>query len=249
MTVAGIDTHYVKTGAGPCVLFLHGWGVGAEAYAPLLERLATRYTVIAPDLPGFGKTPEPPRVWGLEEYGAFVLAFIREAGEAPVFALGHSNGGRVLLYMAGKLGQSFAPRRMALLHPAGVKTRKKPQVYAKIYAYKLAKALLRPFPRAWESFTASRGSADYKNASPLMRGVLSKLLKSDVSGCLKHIAAPTLLIWGKGDTAVPRGAVLTMQRRIPDAGLVTLDGGHWAFLEQLALTERVLRSFFGEAEP
>jgi pimeloyl-ACP methyl ester carboxylesterase len=208
---------------------------------PLLEPLAERFTVIAPDLPGFGKTPEPPDVWGGADYAAFVSAFLKAADVTPAAALGHSNGGRVLL----RLAPGLQLRRLALLAPAGVKTRKRPGYYAKVYGYKAVKTLLRPFPRALERYRRGKGSPDYQSASPLMRGVMSRLLAEDLTPLLPAVAVPTLLIWGEGDTAAPYKTARVLCERIPDAGLVSLPGGHWAFMERLPVTLAALFSFFG----
>ena len=59
--------------------------------------------------------------------------------------------------------------------------------------------ILSPLANLMKKFT---GSADYKNASPIMREVLVKTVNEDLSECAKKIKAETLLIWGDKDTAV-----------------------------------------------
>ena len=243
VTVSGIPVHTARAGAGPDVLFLHGWGVGHQVYRALIEHLARGYTVYAPDLPGFGKTPEPPAPWGAEDYAAFVLAFCKELDIAPVAALGHSNGGRILLQLTGAMDNALGVQKLILIASAGLRPRRKPSYYPKVAAYKTLKLLLKPFPSALERYRRRKGSEDYRNASPLMRGTMSRLLNTDLSPALSRVPVPTLLIWGREDDAAPYRDALAMEAAIPDAGLVTLPGGHWAFAEQWPVTAGALNSF------
>ena len=59
----GIVTRVLEAGAGPSVLMLHGNPDNADEWAPLIARLGARYRCIAPDFPGYGKSPEPPRAF------------------------------------------------------------------------------------------------------------------------------------------------------------------------------------------
>src|SRR5207249_6266818 len=55
----GFTLHYVSAGRGPAVVLLHGLGGFAESWRRTVEALAPRYTVIAVDLPGFGRSAKP----------------------------------------------------------------------------------------------------------------------------------------------------------------------------------------------
>jgi pimeloyl-ACP methyl ester carboxylesterase len=50
----GIDINVAMGGAGPAILFVHGWPHTWELWRPVMERFASEYTVIAPDLRGLG---------------------------------------------------------------------------------------------------------------------------------------------------------------------------------------------------
>lgn len=243
--VNGIDVSYTRAGQGSDVLFLHGWGVGHKVYTALIGRLARFHTVYAPDLPGFGDTPEPPQVWDARDYADFVLAFAKALGLNFTAAVGHSNGGRILLQLTAASGNALGVEKLVIIAGAGLKVRREPSYYVKVYSFKAAKLFLRPFPRALERFRKNRGSEDYRSASPLMRGTMSRLLKTDYTKELDKIAVPTLLIWGSEDTSAPYSHAKIMRTRIPDAGLVTLPGGHWAFAEQFPVTAAALDSFLG----
>ena len=88
------------------------------------------------------------------------------------------------------------------------------------------------------------GSADYKNASPVMRQTMVRALNEDLTPLLSGIRVPTLLIWGENDTATPLSDGQRMEKSIPDAGLVVLKGaGHFAFAERWGQCRRVLDAF------
>jgi pimeloyl-ACP methyl ester carboxylesterase len=75
-------------------------------------------------------------------------------------------------------------------------------------------------------------SEDYKQAGPLLPTFV-KVVNEDLSGLLGRVKAPTLLIWGTNDDAVPVAHARIMEESIPDAGLVLFEGaGHFAYLDE-----------------
>ena len=58
-TVCGLDINYICKGEGETVLVLHGWGSNIGVHAQMIDLLAQKYRVIAPDMPGFGESEEP----------------------------------------------------------------------------------------------------------------------------------------------------------------------------------------------
>jgi pimeloyl-ACP methyl ester carboxylesterase len=57
--VDGIELHYLTAGHGPAVILLHGYAETSLMWRPLIPKLADRFTVIAPDLPGIGDSDIP----------------------------------------------------------------------------------------------------------------------------------------------------------------------------------------------
>jgi pimeloyl-ACP methyl ester carboxylesterase len=60
----GACFHVTRAGRGPALLLLHGWPEFWLAWEPLMHRLADRYTLIAPDLRGFGDSDKPTDPFG-----------------------------------------------------------------------------------------------------------------------------------------------------------------------------------------
>ena len=74
---------------------------------------------------------------------------------------------------------------------------------------------------------------------------LTALSSIGFTNCLKNIDCPTLLFWGDKDDATPISDAKIMEKKIPDAGLVVLEGGsHFSFLENTPFFLRVADSFF-----
>jgi pimeloyl-ACP methyl ester carboxylesterase len=92
---------YEDYGSGPVALLIHGSPGTAKAWARVGERLADRYRVIAPDLPGYGlTTPQRPGQEPDVGYaGELIEALVRHVGPPAVLA-GHSYGGVVALAVA-----------------------------------------------------------------------------------------------------------------------------------------------------
>jgi pimeloyl-ACP methyl ester carboxylesterase len=244
--IEGLRVRYSDEGQGPNLLFLHGWGAGFEAYKPLLDRLSACHRVVAPDLPGAGSSQEPAAPWDAADYVRFAQALAAHAGLTEAVLAGHSHGGRIILKWLGSPPAPGAPRvdSAVLFSAAGIRPRRGPAYYTRVYAYKAAKQLLRPFPRALESLRGRVGSADYRAASPVMRGTLSNLVAEDMTPLLPRVGVPTLLIWGEADTATPLAYAKRMEARIPDAGLVVIPGAdHWACVHNAAHCHRVVTVF------
>ena len=88
------------------------------------------------------------------------------------------------------------------------------------------------------------GSSDYKNASPMMRQIMSKVVNEDLQHLMPSIQAETLLVWGELDDATPLSDAKIMEKKIPGAGLVVFSGaGHYSYLDCLGQFFRVIDVF------
>lgn len=239
----------------PVVLFLHGWGAPAETYRLLLDYLAGYCRVVAPDLPGFGGSAEPPEAWCVDDYVNWTVDFAAALGLDEVILINHSFGGRISIKLLSRRPVPFTVRRAVFIDAAGIRPRRTAKYYAKVYSYKAAKrvcslpGMRRLFPDAVERARNKAGSADYRSASPVMRQTMVRCINEDLTALLPKVEPSTLLIWGETDTATPLSDGRLMERRIPDAGLVILPGvGHFGFVQQWGLCSRVLDSFLRSHE-
>lgn len=234
-------------GEGEPVLLLHGWGCSHEIFSHIQSTLAQGYKVFNFDFPGFGASQEPREVWGTEEYTQMIENFTREHNIENPSLVGHSFGGRISIIYASRNNTN----RVVLVDAAGIKPKRPLKYYYKVYTFKLLKWMCKTFlPRKKadaiiEKRRKGAGSSDYNNASPMMRAILSKVVNEDLTPLLSKIKSPTLLFWGNMDTATPLSDAKTMERLIPDAGLVVAHGtGHFSFLENQGLFTQVMKNFF-----
>jgi pimeloyl-ACP methyl ester carboxylesterase len=245
LDVDGLRSRYLVRGSGPRVLVLHGWAASIEAVYPIIVGLESVATVYALDLPGFGQSALPPEPWGVEEYQAFVAAFMDALGLELTAIVGHSNGGRIAIRMASTEPQRVS--KLVLVDSAGIRPRRTLRWYRRVAMAKIgkhaARLLGRPGERLREVLVSRAGSTDYLQAGA-MRPTLVRLVNSDLREHLPRIRVPTLLIWGEEDTDTTLSAAREMERLIPDAGLVIFEGaGHFSYLDQPARFATVVRHF------
>jgi haloacetate dehalogenase len=105
-------------GAGPPLLLLHGYPETHLMWSGLAQDLAQDFTVVAPDLRGYGDSSKPPTVPSHETYGkramaADGVALMRQLGFDRFDLVGHDRGGRAAYRMA--LDSPAAVRRLTVM--------------------------------------------------------------------------------------------------------------------------------------
>lgn len=248
--INGIETFYLSEGSGETIVMLHGWGCNCEIYRNIINHLAVNYNAIILDLPGFGKTHEPPVPWGVGEYSGFVIAFLKKLGLSEFILFGHSLGGRLIIKMLSDDEYKFKTQRVILTGSAGIKPKRgfvskvKNRIY-KIGRFTLSlKVIKKFFPDTLENLRRKNGSPDYNNASPIMRQCLVKIVNEDLTPLLAKIKQSVLLIWGEIDDQTPLSDGQLMEKEMPDAGLAVIKGaGHYAFLERFDIFSGILDAF------
>ncbi len=243
--VRDLRTRYLLRGSGPPVLVLHGWGASIEAVYPIVTGLAPVATVCALDLPGFGESQPPPEPWGVEDYQSFVAAFMDALAIERPAIVAHSNGGRIAIRMAAT--EPARASRLVLVNSAGIRPPRTLRWYRRVGMAKVGKYAARflgaPGERLRALLVGRAGSADYLAAGE-MRPTLVKLVNADLRPFMPQVGVPTLLVWGLDDTDTPLSAAREMERLIPDAGLVELEGaGHYSYLDQPARFARIVSHF------
>ncbi|PRH87411.1 alpha/beta hydrolase [Labrys okinawensis] len=108
LEASGTHFHVVRTGKGPALLLLHGWPEFWLAWEPVMHRLADRYTLVAPDLRGFGDSGKPSGPFGPDGHAGDMLALIDLLGIDRIGVIGHDVGGAVMQSLA-----RLAPARLA----------------------------------------------------------------------------------------------------------------------------------------
>ena len=213
---------------GPPVIWAHGWGQDRKALHPLAESLKKTGQHILIDFPGFGSSPEPPEIWGTEDYADSLADWLKKQNFGPVIWVGHSFGGRVGIQLAARHPELIAG--LFLIAAAGLK-RKRPfhqQLYLKtrIYLFKSVKKILGT-ERAKKTF----GSRDYKQTSGRMRSVFVRVVNENLTQQAKTIICPVKLVYGSEDTETPPEIGRRLEKLIKNAEMVLFEGqDHYTIL-------------------
>ncbi len=242
--IDGINVNYITYGNnnGSNILLLHGWGQNIEMMKPIGDNLAKNHLVTIIDLPGYGKSDEPPFAWSVYDYVEFIKKLVDELKIDNPVLIGHSFGGKISLLYA-----SMYPVNKLVLFGSPFK-KEITKLSLKVKILKQLKKV--PILNKFEEFAKKHiGSTDYKNASPLMRKVLVNTVNLDITEEVKKIKCPTLIIWGTLDEAVSIDRAHELESLIEDAGLVVYEGcTHYAYLERLNQTNNILNSFLNNKE-
>ncbi len=247
--INGAAIEYERMGAGKPVLILHGWGADMQAVRPIARCVneLSREAVLL-DFPGFGKSEEPKEPWGVPEYAALTRQFIREQGIEGCDVICHSFGGRVTILLASEEPKLFG--KLALVDAAGIRPKRSLGYYARVYAYKLGKALakIKPLDDALglSAKQKNAGSADYRALkSDVMRKTFVKVVNLDLTDRLSRIENETLLVWGDRDDYTPMYMAKMMEAKIRNSGLAVLDGaGHFSYADRYAQFCAVMKAYF-----
>lgn len=251
LELSGVKIYVQQRGQGPDVLLLHGWGCSTQLMDGVADALAGGMRVTSFDFPGHGQSGRPPRPWGVPEFAGLTRELIERLGLAPCDIVAHSFGGRVTLWLASEHPELV--RRVVLTGGAGLRAEPDEKSKARARAYRrlrtAAEALGRvpglrgASERLREALVQRYGSADYRALDPEMRKTFVRVVGQDLRPCLPRVQAPTLLYWGESDEATPLWMGRMMEKEIPDAGLVTVPGTHFAYLERLGEFTRIVRCF------
>lgn len=241
LTVLAGDVLADRTGSEPArVLALHGWGRTGDDFAGVLAGT----DALAVHLPGFGRTPPPPEVWGSVEYAEHLAgALAGLPGGGPYVVVAHSFGGRVAVRLAAR-----HPELVEALVLTGVPLVRatpppRPRLALRV-AKRLHAAHLLP-ASVVERLRRRGGSADYNAAEGVMRGVLVRVVGEDYSGDLARLAGtvPVSLVWGELDDAAPLAGARLAAAALGVEVEVVPGAGH---LLEGALAEAVRRRLLAE---
>lgn len=200
-----------KPGAHPADLYIiHGWTYTVEPWKTTLAILRENgLKVKMLNVPGL--TQPSDKIWTIEDYVRWADAEIPDGA----IALGHSNGGRILLNLCSQKPEKL--KYLLLLDSAGVyEPSRKKQMVEKIA--KMGRPL-RKIPLVNKAFHRMTGTTDYSHAPENMKQTLVNMLESDKALDFSKVTTKTFLLWGKKDTTTPPRQATAMYEKLPNAEL------------------------------
>lgn len=252
--------HVQVMGDGPVALLIHGTGGAGFSWRDVAPRLAERFTVVVPDLPGHGFTSIPRRAaLSLAGMSGGLATLCGALGLPPAVAVGHSAGAAILAQMAleGRIGPgAIVAFNGAFLPFKGVAGRVFPPM-AKFMAlnpfmaHGMAKMADRPtVGRLMEgigSAVDARGRALYQRifaSSAHVSATLGMMASWDLrplGRALPHLKPHLELVVGEADRAVPPGDAEAVAAKVPRSHITRLPGlGHLAHEEAPAEAARIV---------
>ena len=194
--------HVVRAGTGDPIVFLHGMGTSAATWERGMELLGDRFSVIAPDLLGHGASPVPddPDEYARDRTLVDLDDIIADLDVRPVL-VGHSLGGYLAL--------AYAATRPDAVH--GVVVLNTGPGY-------------RDDAKREEWNARSRRNA-HRFGVPEQVTTMTLQEDSVVMDRLTDMATPTLVLAGGDDRPEYTGAGQYLERKMPDARLVVVEGG------------------------
>ncbi len=94
------DVYCWQTGSGPVLLLLHQASQSSEEYAAIAPHLAERYTVLAIDYPGHGRSDDPDVELSVQDFSSVVIEVLDELGLDRVHVCGHHSGAVLAIDLA-----------------------------------------------------------------------------------------------------------------------------------------------------
>ncbi|PZX14888.1 aminoacrylate hydrolase [Palleronia aestuarii] len=96
-----MSLHHEVTGTGPNVLLVSGLNGRTKFWAPVVDRLADRFTLATYDQRGCGRSPDDGAAWTIGTMAEDAAEVAKAAfGDAPYAVIGHSTGGAIAQLMA-----------------------------------------------------------------------------------------------------------------------------------------------------
>jgi pimeloyl-ACP methyl ester carboxylesterase len=249
---------YVKTGAGPAVILLHGFGEDHYIFNSTVAMLEKTYTVYAPDLLGTGMSPINtfPSNFSIEYLADSIAALLQHEKIENCTLLGHSMGGYITVAFAKKYPQylkSFGLLHSTALPDTPIKIENRLRGITFIQKFGAASFLETTAPNLFGSFTQKNHPqiiTDFIQSIPafsneaLTHYYQAMMARPDVTSFLETTSLPVLFILGDQDMPVALEDTLPQTKMPKRAYLYVLENcGHMGMLEQPIHFNKALLGF------
>ena len=253
----GSNLFYRKSGTGPFVLLLHGFGEDSTVFESINDELKQQATLLIPDLPGSGKSAllkSSPLT--IDSLAHAMKAMLDQEQVSSCIILGHSMGG----YIAWAMAELF-PRLlkgMGLIHSTAYadsyeRTQKREQAIAYIKSAGAKAFLHLSLPGLFaqkfrenhpEIIQALVTSGQSFSAEALIGYYHAMIQRPDRTHVLKNLTCPVLLVIGNHDELIPAHDLLLQATLLRHPIVHRIEAaGHMSMLETPDELKSILRNY------
>ncbi len=276
-TIHGYRRAFRMAGSGPAILLIHGIGDNSTTWSSVQAKLAQRFTVIAPDLLGHGRSDKPRADYSVPAYANGMRDLLSVLDIDRVTVVGHSLGGGVAMQFAYQFPQMLD--RLILVGAGGVT--KDVNIALRLASMPMgseALALLR-LPLVLPALQAARrfGGALFGSTGigrdlhealrilgdlpePTASSAFARTLRAVVDWrgqvvtmldrCYLTQSVPVQLVWGSRDSVIPVSHAEMAHAAMPGSRLELFEGsGHFPFHDDPDRFVEVVEQFIDSTEP
>ncbi|HEY1134191.1 MAG TPA: alpha/beta fold hydrolase [Nocardioides sp.] len=273
--VHGHRRAYTVAGSGPALLLLHGLGCDHTTWAPVVAALAQRYTVVAPDLLGHGRSAKPRADYSVGGYANGMRDLLTVLGIDKVTVVGHSFGGGVAMQFAYQYPERT--ERLVLVATGGLGPEVTPLIRAiTTPGYHQAVGAL-TLPGVRHALLAgmgllSRVPSSHTRDLPEFAAILESFRDPRARAAIRHVvrhvvdwrgqvvtmadraylteAMPMLVVWGSDDRVIPASHAANAAALAPRARVeLVADSGHFPHKDHPERFVAILDDFVSTTKP
>jgi pimeloyl-ACP methyl ester carboxylesterase len=275
LTIHGHRRAFVRTGSGPAVLLLHGLGADHTTWGPIIDQLARRYTVIAPDLLGHGQSAKPRADYTLGGYANGMRDLLTVLGIDKATLVGHSFGGGVAMQFAYQFPERT--ERLVLVGSGGLGPEVTPVIRAiSTPGFELVMAPLtmpgvRHVAAAAMRALKRTGIKEFRDFDEVAT-IYESFREYDARSAIAHVtravvdwrgqivtmadraylteAMPLCVIWGEDDRVIPASHASLAAELAPGARVELIaNAGHFPHKDHPERFVRILNDFIRKSPP
>lgn len=254
--VEGLETAYRRQGSGEPVLYLHGAGL-TRRWLPFYEQLAGRVDLVVPEHPGFGDTPMPDWLRGMEDVVMHYDGVLAALGLDRVHLVGHSFGG----WVAAKFAVWY-PRRvksLTLITPAGIRCPEAPMYdFFRMTPDEADDILFSGRASDYPEYLEQGDPADekvqeFQELTATARVMWNPRYDYRLDRQLARVTAPALVVGVDDDRVIPHAHCERYAELLPNALLEVLSGDpdpttHLPFVQEPERLATLVADFITSAE-
>jgi len=260
-TSKGVMIYSEEAGAGPPVVFIHGWSMSGRVWR-FQRELSTSFRLITMDLRGHGQSAAPADGYAVEDFAADLVALFTHLGLSQAILVGWSMGVQVVLQAFPLLRPRLAGLVLVAGTPKFSANGDYPHGLPAIEVKGMELRLKRDYQKTMGEFFRGMfadGELDREQYQKIVHEIvlggrtpepevarrsLQTLASADLRAVLPRIDLPVLLMHGGADAICLPAASRYMMEQMPNARLELFEGvGHAPFLSRPDVVNRLLKGF------